>query len=89
MTHLVDGCGEGVGELTAIEVVVGIAGSQRALADVLRLKQPSNVSQWVNGIRKVPTKHFDAIERLTDNRVTRAQLRPDIFGGATGIVNAA
>jgi len=56
-----------------------IVGSQRALASMLDI-DPSFVSQWVSGHRKVPPNYCGHIEAMTDGAVTREQLRPDIFG---------
>lgn len=37
------------------------------------------VYQWINGIRPVATRHCWPIERLTEGKVTRKDLRPDDF----------
>ena len=62
-----------------IETAIQIVGGQRRLAYALDLQQPSNVSQWVNGVRKIPVKYIKTIEQLTDGQVTLEELRPDIF----------
>lgn len=41
------------------------------------------VWQWFLGNRKPSPKHFDAIEAASGGKVTRAALRPDIFGGGS------
>lgn len=41
---------------------------------------PACVSQWCNGVRKVPPRHCRRIEQATDGAVTASDLRPDIFG---------
>lgn len=40
------------------------------------------VWQWFIGKRMPSPKHFAAIEAASDGKVTRAALRPDIFGDA-------
>lgn len=36
------------------------------------------VSQWKNGVRRVPAEHCPAIEHLTCKAVRREALRPDV-----------
>lgn len=55
--------------------------SHKALADELGVT-PGAVSHWVTGKRRVSTKHVRDIERATNGRVTRHDLRPDVFGAA-------
>jgi hypothetical protein len=47
------------------------------LADALGIKAPS-INQW----EKIPPIRAVEIERVSGGKVTRAELRPDIFGGA-------
>jgi DNA-binding transcriptional regulator YdaS (Cro superfamily) len=49
-------------------------------ADLARLLgiTPSAISQW----RQVPFRRALQIEARTEGRVTRAELRPDLFGAA-------
>lgn len=61
-----------------IKVAIDQLGSQKALADELRVS-PSFISQCLTGHRKLPVDHCRRIEELTSGAVTRAQLRPDIF----------
>ena len=35
--------------------------------------------QWVNGKARVPAERAVQLERATDGKVTRAELRPDLF----------
>ncbi len=60
--------------------------SQAALADALTQAgskaTQALVSQWENGGVTIPVERMAAIEKLTDNLVTRHDLRPDIFGPA-------
>lgn len=39
----------------------------------------SHISYWLE-TDKVPAEHCRAIEKITDGKVTRYQLRPDVFG---------
>jgi len=63
-----------------LERAVALLDTQENLAEKLGLKHQSNVSQWLTGRRPLPAKHCRTIEQLTGGRVTRYQLRPDIFG---------
>ena len=51
----------------------------KAFADALKLKPPT-VHQWLNGSRKVPAAQCLKIEIVTACKVTRYDLRPDVFG---------
>jgi DNA-binding transcriptional regulator YdaS (Cro superfamily) len=53
--------------------------SQKTFADEVGVT-PAAVSHWLNCRRQVSPKHVRAIERVTNGRVTRHDLRPDIFG---------
>ena len=62
-----------VGE--AIQRASDILGSQAALARALNV-EPAFVWQWLNEKRPVPPRYCAAVERLTEGKVTRRQLRP-------------
>lgn len=47
----------------------------------------SLISQWESGDVRVPPERWGAIEELSEQRVTRRDLRPDIF--PSGTKNAA
>ena len=62
----------------AIERAIAIFGAQNLLAKELGVSKMA-VCHWrKNG--SVPIERCPDIERLTGGQVTRAQLRPDIFG---------
>jgi DNA-binding transcriptional regulator YdaS (Cro superfamily) len=61
-----------------IKQAVDIVGSQRELAQKIGKSQQS-VSHWINGASKIPAEDATAIEAATHGRITRAQLRPDLF----------
>jgi DNA-binding transcriptional regulator YdaS (Cro superfamily) len=67
-------------EQTPLQVAIDHMGSQQLLADALGIKSPS-ISEW-RSRGKVPVERCASIEALTDGRVTRQQLRPDVFGAA-------
>ncbi|HET9701156.1 MAG TPA: Cro/CI family transcriptional regulator [Burkholderiales bacterium] len=60
--------------------MVEIVGGQSALAGALGVK-PQAVQQWVMRNR-VPPERVLAIEGLVKARVTRYELRPDVYGPA-------
>jgi DNA-binding transcriptional regulator YdaS (Cro superfamily) len=66
--------------MDALDQVIEILGSQEALASNLKIRSPS-ISEWRKRGR-VPAERCLEIERLTENRVTRYDLRPDVFGKA-------
>jgi hypothetical protein len=51
-------------------------GSLKTLAEALEIK-PNTVYLW--GQTKIPFKYLKEIEKLSDLRLTREQLRPDLF----------
>ncbi|WP_458068669.1 Cro/CI family transcriptional regulator [Rhodanobacter sp. BL-MT-08] len=57
-----------------------LLGSQEALASVLGIKSPS-ISDWRKR-KQVPAERCGAIEAATGGKVTRYDLRPDVFGEA-------
>jgi DNA-binding transcriptional regulator YdaS (Cro superfamily) len=63
--------------MEALQRAIDHFGSQAKLAERLSVK-PMAVSQWKK--RGVPPERCGAIEDATGGAVTRAELRPDIFG---------
>ena len=64
----------------SIETAISLLGGQSELAQKLGLKSQGTISQWVTGRRPLPAIHCRKIEELTDGKVTRYELRPDVFG---------
>lgn len=68
--------------MNALEIAIKASGTQQALAEALGLKQPA-IANWINRGR-VPANRCIDVEKAVQGKVTRYQLRPDIFGnGAT------
>ena len=65
--------------MNAVEKAISIMGGQTALANELGIT-PQAVNHWVT-VGQVPINRVTKIEKATKNKVTRAELRPDIFGG--------
>jgi DNA-binding transcriptional regulator YdaS (Cro superfamily) len=55
-----------------------ILGSQQALADAVGVKQPS-VHHILTDGKKVPAEWCLPLEKATSGKVTRHQLRPDLY----------
>ncbi len=76
----------------ALEAAVAIVGGQSSLARLLGVSQP-NVWHWLNKSDRVPAEYVLPIESATGGRVSRHDLRPDIFprdrAAATSHMNAA
>lgn len=62
----------------ALNKAVKIIGSKYKLAKALGLN-PSNVYQWPTRHKRIPAKHVIKIEKLTGGKVTRHELRPDLY----------
>jgi DNA-binding transcriptional regulator YdaS (Cro superfamily) len=65
-------------ETAALERAVAIVGSQSALARKLGLKQ-AHIWNWLNKTKRVPGEAVLGIEAATDGKVTRTELRPDLY----------
>lgn len=63
---------------TALERAVESLGSQAALAKALNVK-PQYVWNWLNRDGKVPAEQVIPIEAATEGKVTRHELRPDLY----------
>ena len=64
-----------------VRKAVEICGSQKELARRIggRVKQ-GHVWKWLHETKVLPAERAIQIERATNGRVTRYELRPDIFG---------
>ena len=65
-------------DTAALQRAVAIAGSQTELARRIGLKQ-AHVWNWLNKARRVPGEAVLAIEAATGGKVTRTELRPDLY----------
>lgn len=66
--------------MNGIQRAILIAGSQEKLAEMLGVKQQT-VSWWVSSKKgAVPIARAIEIEQVLDKKVSRYELRPDIFG---------
>ncbi|KZN65275.1 hypothetical protein N473_01515 [Pseudoalteromonas luteoviolacea CPMOR-1] len=62
----------------ALKAAISIAGSQTKLAGQLPGVAQQNISYWLKRGGIVPAEHVIEIEKVTG--VSRAELRPDLFG---------
>lgn len=65
-------------EKTPLHIAVELAGGQSALARMIGVRQ-GYIWKWLQSGMPSP-KYCLAIERVTFGKVTRYQLRPDVFG---------
>jgi DNA-binding transcriptional regulator YdaS (Cro superfamily) len=63
-----------------IERAIKALGSQQKLADAIGLSQ-QGVSYLLNDAPRVRAEIAVAIERATKGKISKKELRPDIFGG--------
>ena len=61
-----------------LDKAIEMCGGVTALARTLKVHQ-TTVSQWKRHKLGVDWKHVNALAKLTGHKVTREQLRPDIF----------
>ncbi len=69
-------------QTTALEKAVEILGSQAELARKIGKKQ-AHIWNWLHRDRRVPADMAMQIELATDGKVTRHELRPDIYPEAS------
>jgi TorA maturation chaperone TorD len=61
-----------------LAVAIELVGGQAKLARLIGVSQP-HVWHWLHKAERVPAEHVIAIEKATGGRITRAQLRPDLY----------
>lgn len=75
--------------LSPLQKAIELCGSQEKLAEAITdLRRPldgkivvqQNVSYWLTAPLGVPAHYCRNIEVITNNQVTRFDLRPDVFG---------
>jgi DNA-binding transcriptional regulator YdaS (Cro superfamily) len=66
---------------TLLEEAVKLAGSQAKLAEKIGLSQ-QGVSYIMNRSEAVPAEVAVAIDRFTEGKISKRELRPDLFGEA-------
>ena len=64
-----------------LQRAINKAGSQQALAAAIGVSQ-QQVSYLMTKAKRIPAEVAIAVERATEGEVTRAELRPDLFGAA-------
>ena len=64
--------------IEALRAAKDILGSERAVASVVGVKQPS-VNYILNAGKKVPAEWCIPLEQATGGKITRHQLRPDLY----------
>lgn len=62
-----------------LDRAIELCGGQAALARVIGTKQ-QNVAYWRTAVKGVPAEMAQAIEDASGGKVTRQELRPDVFG---------
>lgn len=63
----------------ALKKAVAIAGGQSSLAKAVGVKQ-QHIWNWLNRDGRPAAEYVLAIEAAVGGRVTRHELRPDVFG---------
>ncbi len=58
--------------------IIKIVGNQRRIARALDVS-PERICHWLNRDRSIPAEHVLDLEELTGGKVTRYQMRPDVF----------
>ena len=61
--------------MTALDRIVEVLGSKAAVARACEVK-PQSLQNW----RRIPAEYCRTLERACDGRITRYEMRPDVFG---------
>ncbi len=72
--------------IAALDKIITHVGNMRILAKMLGVRY-QNISYWrcaikapdVSKCRKIPFRHLTRLVKISNNTVSRAELRPDIF----------
>jgi DNA-binding transcriptional regulator YdaS (Cro superfamily) len=64
--------------LRPLKKAIKLLGGQTLLAKILGISQQT-VSTWIWRDKRLPVKYVLIVEKLTDSRVLRQELRPDIY----------
>jgi DNA-binding transcriptional regulator YdaS (Cro superfamily) len=66
-----------------LKLAIELAGGQKNFAIICQQINPrvrqGHVSKWLNVIKKLPAQFVLTVEKALEGRVTRYQLRPDIY----------
>lgn len=62
----------------ALSKVIKKVGSVTELAKILGCNK-SNVSRWLNGKVKIPTKYIGILIKLSERELRKKDLRPDLY----------
>ena len=63
----------------ALRKAIDIAGGQTALAKLIGGVNQRHIWNWLNRDKQVPAERVLAIEAALEGRVSRNELRPDIY----------
>jgi DNA-binding transcriptional regulator YdaS (Cro superfamily) len=66
---------------TRLKELVSRSGSQKAFADALGISQ-QGVSYLLNDAKRVSAELAVAIDKHSNGEISKAELRPDLFGDA-------
>jgi len=61
-----------------VKRAIELAGGQLKLANLVNVKQ-CTVSAWLLRNKKIPAQHVLAIEKALNYKITRHELRPDLY----------
>jgi len=61
-----------------VQKAIDLAGSQTALGQLVGVKQQT-VYCWLTKFGHIPVKHVLRLEKLFKGRLTRHEMRPDIY----------
>ena len=69
---------DGKDQSEIVKKIISLAGNQQKLANLINVKR-CTISAWVNRNKKVPSQHVLAIETALKNKISRHEIRPDLY----------
>ena len=73
-------CGLTVAQLEKIKSAVHLSGGQTKVARAMGYRFGESVRRFTSGIKLVPAERVQAFQAATQNRLTLAEIRPDLYG---------
>jgi len=76
-------CGLTVPQLEKIKAAVHLSGGQSKVARAMGYKFGESVRRFTSGIKLVPAERVADFQAATQNRLTLAEIRPDLYASVS------
>jgi len=76
-------CGLTVEQVEKIKAAVHLAGGQLKVAKAMGYRFGESVRRFTAGLKLVPAERVSDFREAIENRLTLAEIRPDLYGGVS------